>query len=390
MDFSLSEQQVLLQDSAQRYIDREYGADQRARIAESERGYSARNWQMMCDLGWTGLGIPTSVSGQGGSIVDVMLLCEILGQGPIVEPFQAGFWAAQLLAGCDAVRAAACLREQLNGQRLYVPALYEPGRRYGIDSRNTTATRVDGQFRLQGARSGVPFGKWADGFILQALLDDGSAALFLVPSDSLGLTISPYRTLDGHQAAELVMKDVILPKDSLLASGGDVPGLLERALDSALIALCAEGLGAMETVLAMTVEYCKQRKQFGVHIGSFQALQHKLVDMFIQCEGVRSLLYAAAIKHAEGDPGARNLTAALKYKVSKDGRSLSEQAVQLHGAIGFTEELALSRYYKRLLCIGSTCGDADNQLQTYINISKTDRNRDSGIGVHPYSFISGD
>ena len=367
MDFLLSEQQVLLQDSAQRYMDREYGADQRAGIVESERGYSARNWQMMCDLGWTGLGIPTSAGGQDGSIVDVMLLCEILGQGPIVEPFQAGMWSAQLLAGCNTERAAACLRDQLNGQRLYVPALYEPGGRYSIDSRNTTATRVDGRFRLRGARSGVPFGKWADGFIVQACLGDANAALFLVPNDVPGLTISPYPTLDGHQAAELVMEDVALPEDSLLASEGDVPGLLERTLDAALIALCAEGLGAMETALAMTVEYCKQRKQFGVHIGSFQALQHKLVDMFIQCEGVRSLLYAAAIKHAEADSGAQALTAALKYKVSRDGRSLSEQAVQLHGAIGFTEELALSRYYKRLLCIASTCGDADNQLQTYIN-----------------------
>lgn len=361
MDFSFTEEQLLLQQSAQRFLTREYQTGSTA--DDGETGFSEARWTLMCELGWAGLTIPQASGGQGGNAIDLILLCEALGRGPVREPYLPCLLAAQILAHCDSPLASSSLSHLIKGNQRLSTALYDPGARYSLECYGTDATKLEDGWSISGHKTAVLFAQSSDSLIVTASVPENDFGLFLVDTAAPGVTIHPCATLDGQQAAEAVFDKV--PAGACLASGPGASEILKNALDTLLIGLGAEALGSMEAALEMTVDYCKQREQFGQAIGKFQAVQHQLADMFILCQGARSLLYAGASKHAEGAPGAHALVAALKSRVAESGRLLAEQAVQLHGGIGFTDELRLSRYYKRLVCIAALYGDADHYLREW-------------------------
>lgn len=362
MDFSFSEEQLLLQQSAQQFIAREYPAGNP--ITQGDSGINEKRWTQMCELGWPGLATPEATGGQGGNAIDLVLLCEALGHGPVLEPYLTNLLAGQILVHCETPAATSSRQYLMAGKQRLSTALYEPGARFSLECAGTRADRSEGGWSISGHKTAVLYAQVSDKLVVAAGLAEGSLGLFLVDTGARGIKIYPYPTLDGQLAAEVVFDRV--PAEDCLASGPAAAVILHSALDTMLIGLSAEALGAMEAALEMTVDYCKQRQQFGKAIGKFQAIQHKLADMFILCQGVRSLLYAAASKQTENSPDAHTLVAALKARVADSGRQLAEQAVQLHGGIGFTEELRLSRYYKRLVCIATLYGDSNHYLREYL------------------------
>ena len=374
MDFSFSEEQVQLKESARRFIDREYQPQQHRGLRKSSQGFSEEHWSLMCKLGWTGLAVSEEAGGYGGSIIDVMLLCEELGRGPILEPYLPSLLSAQILSGCESLLATSALNELIHGANKVSTAIYEPGARFSLDCSRTKAAQLESGFVLSGHKTSVMYAQFADKLIVAAQIVEAESSaglgLFLLDSTSEGLAVHSYRTLDGQHAAELIVEDVFVPEEACLIKGPAAEQLLQDALDAVLIGLASEALGAMAATLETTVAYCKDRQQFGQPISKFQALQHKLVDMFILCEGVRSLLYAAAAEYSQGDADAHILVAALNNRVADSGRLLAEQAVQLHGGIGFTEDLHLAQYYKRLVCNAALYGDADHHLAEYLSLKR--------------------
>ncbi|MDE0511884.1 MAG: acyl-CoA dehydrogenase [Gammaproteobacteria bacterium] len=372
MDFSLTEEQRQLQDSAEKFIAREYQSKQQPSNDSGGNDIDTMRWQIVKDLGWLGLGVPVEDGGHDGTIVDVMLLQEVLARGPVREPIQDCILSSQLLVACGNEITRSYLHQLISGHHFYVAALYEPAGRYSLSPSITTARQEGELLLISGQKTAVPFGGKADGFIVSTKHANGEIALCLVDSQTPGVSIHSYPTIDGREAAELILKDVAVTRTGLLRSGEPAVQALARAVDASIISLCAEALGSMETALSLTVSYCKQRTQFGRSLSKFQSLQHKMADMYIQCESIRSLLYASAIKHAQHDNDSHLLVSALKYKVAREGRTLMETAVQLHGAIGFTDDYMLGQYYKRVLCIAAINGDADYHLTEYLNSTQRD------------------
>jgi len=374
MDFSFSEEQLQLRESVRRFVGREYQPQQHRILRESSQGFSEEHWSLMCKLGWTGLALAEEAGGYGGSIMDVIVLCEELGRAPVLEPYLPTLLSAQILSGCESSLATSALAELIHGKSKVCTAIYEPGARFSLECSRTRATQVESGFVLNGHKTSVMYAQFADKLIVAAKIIEAESpagiGLFLLDSESENLAVHAYRTIDGQHAAELAFDDILLPKDACLVRGLAAEQLLQEGLDAVLIGLASEALGAMGATLESTVAYCKERQQFGQPISKFQALQHKLADMFIACEGVRSLLYAAAAAHSQGEESTHMLVAALKNRVAEAGRLVAEQAVQLHGGMGFTEELHMSQYYKRLICNAALYGDAGHHLAEYVSLKR--------------------
>ncbi|NQY02860.1 MAG: acyl-CoA dehydrogenase family protein [Halieaceae bacterium] len=374
MDFSFSEEQLQLKESVRRFVEREYQPQQHRNLRESRQGFSEDHWSLMCKLGWTGLAVAENAGGCGGSIIDVIVLCEELGRGPILEPYLPTLLSAQILSGCDHSLATCALTGLIHGKNKVSTAIYEPGARFSLDCSHTRAAQVEAGFVLNGHKTSVMYAQFADKLIVAAKIIEAESTvglgLFLLDSEIEGLAVHPYRTIDGQRAAELVFEDVLLPEEFCMIRGLAAEQLLKGALNAVLIGLASEALGAMGATLESTVAYCKERKQFGQPISKFQVLQHRMADMFIACEGVRSLLYAAAASYSQGEEDTHTLVAALKNRVAETGRLVAEQAVQLHGGMGFTEDLHLSQYYKRLICNAVLYGDADHYLSEYVSLKR--------------------
>lgn len=369
MDFNFNDDQVMLRDTVRRFVDKEYGFEARRAIVKAG-GFSAAVWKQFADLGLLALPLPEDAGGMAGGPVDVMVVMEELGRGIVLEPFAPVVVVAGGLlrdAGSAAQRDA-WLPGIAAGEAKVVLAHTERHARYAARYVETRAEKNGAGYVLSGAKGVVPAGGVADAFIVVARTSgavdsaDG-VSLFLVPRDAAGLAVRTYRTQDGAGAAELALKGVKLGADALVGAEGEGLALLERALDQGTAALCAEAVGAMERLLDLTVDYLKTRKQFGVPIGSFQALQHRAVDMRIQLELARSMSYYATLKLAEADPlERRRAVSAAKYQVGQSARFVGQQAVQLHGGIGMTDEYVGSHYFKRLAMIELTLGDSAYHL----------------------------
>ena len=357
MNFSLTSEQTLLQTSVHRFVETHYAwSYPESPVTEDIR---RKRWLQVCELGWVAAGLPEAVGGAGGSIIDTIVIAEKLGTGPAIEPFTSNLLSASILSQTTKESAAQALTALIGGQSLVSLALYEPGQRYSQCCKKTSLT--DGL--LNGHKTNVLFGGDAETLLI-ACHETESDEFILVLTDAKapGIHIYGHKTIDGHSSADVVLKDVRVSPDNILLRGVEAQEAVQLALDTATVSLCAEGLGAMETALAQTISYCKDRSQFGESVSKFQAIQHRLVDMYVLCEGARSLLFAAAIKLKTKHPDTTQAVSALKYRLSESGRKLGEEAVQLHGGMGFTNELPLSRLYKRLVCIAATLGDADHHL----------------------------
>lgn len=357
MNFSLTPEQELLQTSVQRFVDTHYTwSVPKSPITEEIR---LQQWQQMCELGWVAAGLPEAMGGAGGSIIDMIVIAEKLGTGPAVEPFTSSILAASVLRESKDSEATQALMELIDGRALVSLAVHEPGQRYDLSCEKT---ELAGGI-LNGHKTAVMYGANAARLLVVCRnRHSDELTIALVDSEAPGVQIFGHNTIDGHRSADILFKDVTVPSDNILLTGLEAEEALQRALDTAIVSLCAEGLGAMEAALAQTISYCRDRSQFGQSVSKFQAIQHRLVDMYVLCEGARSLLFAAAIKLKAKSPDASLAASALKYRLSESGRKLGEEAVQLHGGMGFTNELPLSRLYKRLVSIAATWGDADYHL----------------------------
>jgi alkylation response protein AidB-like acyl-CoA dehydrogenase len=372
MDFSLSEDQSILADSVARFVDSEYDFETRQKIAASESGFSPEMWRTFAELGITAIPFAEEDGGLGGGSIELMLVMEQIGRGLVVEPFLANI----VLAGGVLKRVASAeqktkwLAPLIGGELQAALAFAEPQGRYDIADIATTAAASGDHFALSGSKNMVLNGGAADVVIVPARTsgdrkDMNGISLFAVPADADGVSRKAYPTVDGLQAAELELDNVTVPSGFLLGELDGGFGVLASTIDEATLAICAEAVGIMQTMHEKTVEYTKNRKQFGVPISTFQALQHRMVDTMIGCEQSRSLLYWAVMLAAADDPSTGRAISALKYQVGTAGTRVAREAVQLHGGMGVTWELDIAHYFKRMTAIDLMFGNADFHLDRY-------------------------
>lgn len=369
MNFELSEEQGMLRDSLRRYVDREYGFESRRVLLERENGFSRAHWQTYAEMGWLGIGVPEHAGGFGGDLIDSAIVAEEFGRGLVVEAFAAcAVQAAQLLLHSGDARHENLLGELIGGECLYAVAHGEAAARGRACWVETRAEAHAGGYRLSGTKTQVCAAPRADRILISARsFGDADAAeglsLFLVARDTPGLSLREYRRVDGSLAADLVFDDLQLPTDALLGSEGTAHVALDAALAAATLACCAEMIGAMEQALWITRDYLRTRKQFGVAIGSFQALQHRMADMYIALEQARAILRRGLAHAGLADADARGLAiSAAKAQVGRSAQYVAAQAVQLHGGIGVTNEYSIGHYFKRLLVLEASYGNSAHHV----------------------------
>ncbi len=369
MDFSLNEIQMMLADSVAKFIDNDYDFERRQEIAGSDKGYSDEVWQLFAELGWTAVPFTEEDGGFGGGPLETMILMREFGRGLVVEPYMANI----VLAGGVLRRAAtASQKEQwlapiIGGELQAALAFVEPQSRYDIANVATTATRDGDGWVLNGSKGVVLNGGNAGLVIVPARTsgeqaDRDGISLFAVPADADGIAIKAYATVDGHTAAEFELGNVRVDANALLGEADAGYAVLASVVEEATLAACAEAVGIMQTMKDKTLEYSKNRMQFGVPIGSFQALQHRMVDMLTACEQSQSLLMWATMLAAQGSDEAGGAVNAIKYQVGTAGRKVGQEAVQLHGGMGVSWEMDIAHYFKRLTVIGQMFGNADWHL----------------------------
>ncbi len=370
MDFSLTEEQVLLRDSVAKYVADHGDVERHRRLSRTDAGFDPAAWASFAELGWLALPFAVEDGGLGGSAVDLMVLCEGLGRGLVREPFlHTAVTCGGLLAslGNEAQREA-CLPPMIAGQTQWAFACAGPTAEYALDSPGTTAVQEGAHWILDGSKFAVLNAHLAQHLLVTARQDEG-ISLFIVDASRPGVEREPFTAVDGSRGAHLRLANVRVPGDCLLGEAGAALAPIEAALDRVLVALGADALGAMQVLLDTTVNYCKTREQFGQPIGRFQALQHRMADMYLKLEETRSLLYNAAIALDEASAEAPAACAALKVKLAEAGRSIAHEAVQLHGGIGMTDELVVGHLFKRLLLLSKLYGDGDYYLDRYIALS---------------------
>ena len=373
MDFSFTEEQSLLQDSVQRFVQNSYEFEARQKLIKTEEGFSRDNWSSFAELGWLALPFAEESGGFGGTAVETMIVMEEFGKGLVVEPYVTTVIMAGSIIedGGSTVQKEGVLADMMAGTRLAAVAYVEPQARFNLADVTTTATRSGDGYTINGFKGVVLGGPSADVLVVPARTsgdqrDAGGITLFLVDSSANGISRRDYPTIDGGRASEITF-------DNVEVSAGDVLGemdaglaLLEVGINNGILAVCAEAVGAMEVLYKTTVEYCKTREQFGQPIGKFQVLQHRMVDMFMEHEQAKSLLYMAAIRMSEDDElEARKAISALKVQVGKGGRFVGQNAIQLHGGMGMTDELNVGHYFKRITAVEILFGNADFHLKQY-------------------------
>jgi alkylation response protein AidB-like acyl-CoA dehydrogenase len=367
MNFDFSEEQVMLRDSVARFVQDDYDFDTRRRIAASEEGMSRENWKTFAELGWLSIPFAEEYGGYGGSAVDVMLLMEQFGRGLVLEPYLATvvmFGGLLQKAGSDDQKGEFIPRI-IAGECLGAFAWLERQSRFELTDVKTTARQEGEGYILDGEKVVVFNGANADHLIVSARTggeqsDPQGISLFLVPADAEGVERLSYRMMDGQVVANVVLSNVQVPAASLVGPAGEGYPLIEALALEANIALAAEAIGIMETLNAKTVEYTKTREQFGVAIGSFQALQHRMVDTFMSAEQTRSLLYRAVCALSDEQEDVATAVHALKVMVDRAGKHIFGEAIQLHGGMGITDELDIGHYAKRLMMINTTFGNGDH------------------------------
>jgi alkylation response protein AidB-like acyl-CoA dehydrogenase len=373
MEFNYSEEQLALQDTLQRFISRDYDFDKRRKFSASPAGYSAEAWNQYAELGLLSLPFPEEFGGLGGNAVDIMLVMEQFGQGLLLEPYLS---TVVICGGLIRHAAADAMKQKLlpqiaAGTLKLALAAYEAAGRYELSYVGCKAEERAGNWRLTGRKTVVLDGASADYFLVSArnsgkVGDRDGISLFLVPRDAKGLTIAGYPTQSGARAADLLLENVTLGADALIGEPSRALASIERAVDSGIAGLCAEALGIINALNLATLNYLKTRKQFGVAIGTFQALKHKMADMLIAAEQSRSMAIIAAVQADSHDAADRHRAiSAAKAYIGQAGRLVGQHAVQMHGGMGVVDELIVSHYFKRLTMIDLTLGDADYHLASF-------------------------
>jgi len=376
MDLRLTDEQRQLQEAVARFVRKDYTFEHRREILAAQQSFSVETWRALADLGLLAVGIPEEHGGLGGNAIETMLVLEEFGRGLLLEPYVPSVVMGSWLVARhgSAQQRATLLPSAIAGDTRFAFAHEEPGGRFDFASVTTQARQDGDAIRLDGRKSVVIHGEAAQ-FLIVSARETGAAAdaagvsLFVVPSGARGVTRVGYATHDGLRACDVTLTEVrVSPADRLGEPGGAAP-LIEQAHERAIAANCAEAVGAMSALIEITATYLKARRQFGVPIGSFQALQHRMADMLMRLEQARSmsLLAAARVEHADALERRRAIAAA-KMLVGRAARFVGQEAVQLHGGVGVTDELNVSHYFKRLTTLDALFGDADHHLARYSDL----------------------
>jgi alkylation response protein AidB-like acyl-CoA dehydrogenase len=372
MNLNYSDEQTMLRDGIAKFVNQEYTFDKR--MAHVAAGETAPHWAAFAEMGWLMVPFTETDGGISGSAVDTALVMQEFGKGLVVEPYVANtVLAGGLLAkaGSDAQKAE--LLEPLMGGELRIAlAFAEPSSRYQLSHVTTDAIREGDNYRVNGHKAVVIGGDVADKLLLVVrtsghATDDHGISLLLLDFDTDGVERRCYQTVDGQGAADILLKDVVIPASNLVGEAGAALAAISDAVDCASLAVCAEAVGAMEAALAITLEYTKTRKQFGQPIASFQVLQHRMVEMLIEIEQSRSIVLKACLALDGGQADAAKAVSAAKIRVGEAARLVGEEAVQMHGGIGITEEYSIGHYLKRLTAIRYSFGSPDFHKQRYLS-----------------------
>ncbi|MFF0496161.1 acyl-CoA dehydrogenase family protein [Nocardia aobensis] len=373
MDFEFTAEQQLLRDTVTEFLAARYDLEKSRAAARVGAGHQPEIWRGFAEeVGILGASLPESVGGFDGGAIETMIIAEALGGALVVEPYvDTAVLGGGLLRRAGGARAEELLRGIVDGSVITAFAALEAHSGYDPARVATTARRDGDDWVLDGAKGVVTTAPLATHLLVTARTSDAAGlSLFVVPADAAGLTQHPYRTIDERRAADLVLDGVRVGADALLGAEGAADESVERAIDEAIAAICAEAVGGMRRVLADTVEYSKQRRQFGVPIASFQVLQHRMVDMHLELEQAVAATYLVTLK-LDAEPKARaRAAAAAKATVARAAGFIGQHAVQLHGAMGMTEELAIGHFFKRLTAIRTEWGSADQHIARYAALTR--------------------
>lgn len=378
MNFDYNEEQQLLAASVKRFIDKDYTFEARRKIVASNEGHSNAIWSTFAEIGLLGLPFPPDVGGFGGGAVDLMSVMESIGEALVVEPYLStvGLGAQFVARGGTSAQRQAILPAVAAGELKMAFAQTENGARYALEHVATRAKATSAGYTISGEKRIVVGAPCADQLIVSARTSGGDTdhegiSVFLVDARTPGVSMKACRTIDGLRAADVALSDVQVPADALVGQEDCGLALIEEVVDYATALLCAEAVGAIRYANDATLEYLKTRKQFGVPIGSFQALQHRMVDMVISGEQAKSMAGLACAKVDSAiDPAERKrIVSAAKIKIADASRHVAQEAIQLHGGMGMSDELKISHTFRRLTMISQQFGDADHHLVRFAKAS---------------------
>lgn len=377
MDFSNTEEQQMLQESVQKFVYKSYDFDTRNKIIATEKGFSDENWELFAELGWLTVPFQEEDGGFGGSAVDLVVMMEEFGKAMLVEPFV----ATTVLAGGliseqgSAQQKAELLPKIMEGKLQLACAYAEPGSRFNLANIKTSAVADGDNFVLNGSKTAVLNGSNAEVLLVVAresgaATDTTGVSVFMVDATSAGVSIQAFANVDGKKSAEITFKDVSVSATARLGEAGSALSALTAVVDRATLAVSAEAVGAMEAMLHKTVEYSKTRKQFGTAIGTFQALQHRMADMFIECQLARSIVIMAAMKLDGGEDATEKSksVSAAKSRIGKAINKVGQEAIQIHGGIAMTEELDVGHLFKLVTAAEIMFGNTDYHTERFASL----------------------
>ena len=375
MDIQFTEEQELLRSSVQRLLRDQYGFDARRKIVATEEGFSRKHWTSFAELGLLAAPFSEDVGGLGGGPLSTMIVMHECGRHLVVEPFIETVVIAGSLIESEGSTAqkGAFIPDIVSGKSIWALAWAEKGSRYDVANVMTTARREGGEYVLNSEKAAVVGAPWADFLIVSARTsgnrnDRNGVSLFVVDRHAANQHLQSYKTLDGRRAAEISLRDVRVGADRLLGAEGEGAAVLEACRDRAIAALCAEAVGAIGELNAATLEYSKTRKQFGTTLGTFQVLQHRMVDMFIAHQEAISLMQHLNLSLAANTPGGSRLASGAKSKIGYAAKFVADQAVQLHGGMGMSDELNIGHYFKRISAINIQFGDPAYHVLRYAQV----------------------
>ena len=376
MDFNFTEEQDMVRDGLSRMVREQYGAEERRQLIATEDGWSREVWGQLAELGILGMSFSEEDGGFGGGAIDSMVVMEEFGKGLVVEPYV----PTVVCAGGFLKHAGTQAQKEehiggiVSGERVFAFAYAEPRGRYDLANLETSAKKDGGDYVLNGHKAVVIGAPWASHLVVTARTggeqtDKQGISVFIVDKSADGVTTRDYATVDGRRASEVYFENVRVPADALIGEEGNAFPLIERVTDEAIAAQCAEACGAMKVAHAMTLEYAKQRKQFGVPIASFQVLQHRMVDMYTEYECSVSMTYLATLRLDKEERERKEAVSAAKVRVGQAAHHIGQEAIQIHGGNGMTDEYAIGHYFKRLTIFDSEFGNIDHHMKRHIALA---------------------